>query len=130
MMQVRVKIRREVKQYFDQFGSLSYCVDRLFNEMGENAFGLDIVATPSTETNLCTTTVTVTSPVYIAYVREFDNRHKFVSVAKLLTYAYERDYCKNWAVVPDMTEILQRINKLPANEKSRLLAMLKEQYEK
>lgn len=127
-MQVRVKIRRDVKNYFDKYGSLSYCVNRLFDELGEQALGLDIVATTVYDADICTTTVTVTSPVYIAYVREFDSRHRFVSIAKLLTYAAEMNLCKNWPATNSSDKLLNQIALLTPEHRKELLNKLKERY--
>jgi hypothetical protein len=128
MIKVRVKIPRKVKQYFDKYGTLSYCVNRLFDELGEDSLGLTISATNVNDIDLCTTTVTITSPYYIAYRESFNSRNKFVSVARLLVYAYEIDYCHNWEENIKLTDILNRLRFLTNDEIKKLIEILKEKY--
>lgn len=128
-MKVRVKISREIKDYYDQYGSLSYCVNRLLRSMDDIWIGAPTVAC-SDEKDLCWTTVDVNSPVYDALRQSYGDKSKLISLSRLLAFAHEIDFCNGWEKRSELTTTLEHVSKLSDDELKNLINILNERYKK
>lgn len=133
-MRVRVRIPRHVKDYFDKYGNLSYCMNRLFNELGEAWIELPCYGSREKYDDVSSTMVDITSPYYIAYRDSFRANSPAVSPSRLLIHACETDYCatNEWPIYTShrdkITSLLNDIQSMDKTEVEKLIKTLQEKY--
>ena len=128
-MKVRIKISRDIKKYFDQYGSLSYCVNRLLRSMDDVWVGYPIKACLEDDKSICWTTVDINSSVYDALREMYGTRSTVISVSRLLSYAYSVDFCHNWTKDLSVSKALEAASKLSKDKLLELINILKERYD-
>lgn len=130
-MRIRIRIPKNVKEYFDQYGSLSYCVNKLMNELGENWIDAPAYGHRTSGEELSSTLVDITSPYFEAYRESFPARSPQISPSRMLIHAYNNDYCalQGWLKKSSLTPVLEQIAKLNKNDILSLIEYLKERYE-
>lgn len=126
-MKVRIKIPKRVKEYYDTYGTLTYCINRLLDEFGEDWIDTPIAASSPNE-DTCTTTVDITSVYYEPYRDSFGALSKRVSPSRLLVYAYEIDHCSHWHKKSELTTLLYKIQKLSKDDLLEFIRIIKETY--